>query len=228
VTRASGQQFGAWQLVMLVLSVYVLIAIEAIVDLPASTKTILNAVDAAICVVFLTDFVVSFIRAPRKLDFLRWGWIDLLSSIPTLDSLRWGRLAKILRILRVLRAVRSVKVIAQGLNRHRTSTSLAILVLTSLTLVLTSSLLILELETTPDATIRTPQDALWWSFSTIATVGYGDRYPVTSAGRILGVVLMTAGVGVFGTVTAAVGAWLMRAPESSSDGENTRVEETYG
>lgn len=203
-----------WQLLILLLSIYVLIAlaVEVFADVSESTRTILNAIDAGICLVFLADFVVSFFRAPRKLEFMKWGWIDLISSLPMLDGLRWGRLSRISRILRVLRGVRSVKVIARGMDNHRTSTSLAIMLLICFTLVLSSSLLILELENTPDATISTAQDALWWSFATITTVGYGDRYPVTSAGRILGAVLMTAGVGVFGTVTAAVGAWLMRAP----------------
>lgn len=67
---------------------------------------------------------------------------------------------------------------------------------------------------TPDAKITNPQDALWWSFATITTVGYGDLFPVTTAGRITGAVLMTAGVGVFRTVTAAVGAWMLRPRDS--------------
>lgn len=203
-----------WQFLILFLSIYVIVAlaVEVFGDLSPSTLIILNAVDAAICVIFLSDFVISLIRAPRKLEYLKWGWIDLISSIPTLDSLRWGRAARVARILRLLRGVRSVRVIARSLDHDRASTSVAIMLLVCFMLVLSASILILEFETEAHATIRTPHDALWWSFSTITTVGYGDKYPVTTPGRIIGAVLMTAGVGVFGTMTAAVGAWILRGP----------------
>lgn len=203
---------SAWQLVLLILSIYVLVALTIEVALPLSdsTRTILNAVDAGICVVFLLDFAIQFARAERKLHYMKWGWLDLISSIPTIDGLRWARLARITRLLRVFRTVRSAKVLARSFGENRASTSLAVLLLVCFTLILGSSLLILEVERTPDAKITNPQDALWWSFATITTVGYGDLFPVTTAGRIIGAVLMTAGVGLFGTVTAAVGAWMLR------------------
>jgi voltage-gated potassium channel len=71
-----------------------------------------------------------------------------------------------------------------------------------------SSLAILQFENSPECNIRTAEDALWWSYTTITTVGYGDRYPVTSEGRIIGVILMTVGVGIFGTYTAIISSWI--------------------
>jgi voltage-gated potassium channel len=70
--------------------------------------------------------------------------------------------------------------------------------------------------------IETGGDALWWAFVTITTVGYGDVYPVTSMGRIIGGVLMVCGIGVFGTFTAFVSTWFLdqsRAAEVSRDEE---------
>ena len=65
-----------------------------------------------------------------------------------------------------------------------------------------------------DTTIKLPEDtsrllnyidlAIWWSYVTITTVGYGDKYPVTTEGRIIAMFLMTAGVGLFGTFTAYI------------------------
>jgi voltage-gated potassium channel len=66
----------------------------------------------------------------------------------------------------------------------------------------------LQFENSPESNIRTAEDALWWSYTTITTVGYGDRYPVTSEGRIIGVMLMTVGVGIFGTYTAIISSWI--------------------
>jgi voltage-gated potassium channel len=52
-----------------------------------------------------------------------------------------------------------------------------------------------------DSNIKTGSDSLWWAYVTITTFGYGDRFPVTDAGRIIGVVVLTAGVGLFGVFT---------------------------
>ena len=54
------------------------------------------------------------------------------------------------------------------------------------------------------ANIETASDALWWGYVTITTVGYGDEFPVTNEGRIVGVFLLTIGVGLFGTFTAFI------------------------
>ena len=59
----------------------------------------------------------------------------------------------------------------------------------------------------PDATITTFADALWWVLTTITTVGYGDRYPVTTEGRLVAAGLMIAGIAVLGTVTATIASW---------------------
>ena len=61
------------------------------------------------------------------------------------------------------------------------------------------------------ANITTFSDALWWAVSTVATVGYGDHYPVTAAGRAIGIMLMIVGVGIFGVTAAAAAAWFVRA-----------------
>jgi hypothetical protein len=63
----------------------------------------------------------------------------------------------------------------------------------------------------PKANITTFGDAVWWAVSTITTVGYGDHYSVTAAGRAVGIVLMIAGVGIFGVVAASAAAWFISA-----------------
>ena len=70
----------------------------------------------------------------------------------------------------------------------------------------------------PEANIKTGSDALWWSYVTVATVGYGDRYPVTNPGRIVGVVLMTVGVGLFGVFTGFLANKFL-SPKSSGQEE---------
>jgi voltage-gated potassium channel len=71
-----------------------------------------------------------------------------------------------------------------------------------------SSLLIIKAEDNAwDANIHTASDAIWWSLVTVATVGYGDKYPVTNSGRIVGVGLMIVGVSLFGVFTSFLAQW---------------------
>ncbi len=62
----------------------------------------------------------------------------------------------------------------------------------------------------PGAVITTFGDALWWTVTTVTTVGYGDEYPVTTSGRFLAAGLMFAGIALLGVVTASVASWLIR------------------
>jgi len=199
-------QPAMWQLFMLVLCVVVLIAllVETVFKLPAQTAELLNWIDTLICVVFIGDFVYNMATAPSKLGYLKWGWIDLISSVPTVHVLRWGRFARIVRIFRVLRGFRSAKTIVQFLYVNRSRGAFETVVMISFVLLIFCSIAILNFETPAEANIKTASDALWWSIVTITTVGYGDKYPVTFAGRIVGVVLMITGVGLFGTFTAYV------------------------
>ena len=69
-----------------------------------------------------------------------------------------------------------------------------------------------------NSNIKTAEDAIWWAWVTITTVGYGDKYPVTTEGRIIASFLMTAGVGLFGTFTGFIASWFL---EKKSDIQNS-------
>ena len=219
------ERLGPFQFVMLALSVYVLIAlfIESTADLPAETRALLRGIDNAICFIFLADFCVRFAKAESKGRFLRWGWIDLLSSIPALDALRWGRLVRIVRIVRILRAVRSTRLLVNYFYRNRAQGTFATVALISITLTIFSSIAILNFESAPESNIKSAMDALWWSFVTITTVGYGDKYPVTGEGRLVAAVLMTAGVGLFGTFTGLVASFFVEQEQKKESSELDEV-----
>jgi voltage-gated potassium channel len=199
-------------MIVVVLSVYVLatLLLELFVPMSHELTRLLLIIDDAICVVFLIDFGVRFYRAPDKLHFMKWGWIDLLASIPTAHMFHAGRAFRLVRVLRVLRAFRSVRHLIFHLYRSPAQGTFASVVLIAVLLIIFSSIVILEVETAPNSNIKTAEDALWWSYVTITTVGYGDYYPVTTFGRLVGLLLMTAGVGLFGTFTAYVASWFVR------------------
>lgn len=80
-----------------------------------------------------------------------------------------------------------------------------------------SSIAILQVEDDPESNIKTAEDALWWAYTTVTTTGYGDKYPVTTEGRIVAALLMTAGVGLFGTFTAFVASWFVGLPHAKDE-----------
>jgi voltage-gated potassium channel len=210
-----------FQFLILVLSIYVLVVLFVQAAFPLSAETILliERIDFVICMIFIYDFFVRLYKAKSKLSFLKWGWIDLVSSMPMFEFLRWGRLVRIIRILRILRAFRSTKVLLNYLFRNRAKGTFATVALISVVLVLFSSIAILNLENEPESNIKAPSDALWWAFVTITTVGYGDKFPVTHEGRAIAVILMTAGVGLFGTFTAYVASYFLDAEREKEQSE---------
>ncbi len=196
---------GLLEIAVLVLSVYVLGALlaQTVFHVPREVSLLLDRIDTFVCVIFLADFAVRFRRAPSKLAFMKWGWIDLISSIPAYDFLRWGRMVRVIRIIRILRAFRSARHLVAFLYRRRTRGLALSVVLTAFVLVIFSSIAVLAFEDESESNIRTPFDAVWWAISTMTTVGYGDKVPVTVEGKIVAMILMVTGVGLFGVLTAS-------------------------
>src|SRR5262245_40115744 len=87
-------ELGPYQLFMFGLGIYVLVALAAQTLLPISESTgaILDHLDDLVCLIFFADFFINLYLAPNKLRYLKWGWIDLVSSIPMVDALRAGRI----------------------------------------------------------------------------------------------------------------------------------------
>ncbi len=198
------ERFTRLQVVTLILSLYVIGALcaDQIFTLSESTKNTLQLVDFGVCLVFLTDFFIRLSRAPSKRAFLKWGWIDFVTSLPMLGAWRFGRAFKIFRILR---AVRSIKLLLRYAIQCGKISPLGTVAIISIGLVFLSAFSIYQFEPdSADANIRTLGDAFWWAFVTITTVGYGDKFPITVGGRVVAMILMTAGVGLFGAFTGFV------------------------
>ncbi len=212
---------GLWDLFILVLSVYVLLAMffEVVLDLSSDTRQLLQFFDTGICFVFLGDFFYRFWVAPKKWAFLKWGWIDLLSSIPALDAMRAGRLIRIIRVLRLLRGVRSMKVFYRVVFQNRAQTALTTVTVFVFSMIVFATIAILYVEISPDANIKNAQDALWWAMATVATVGYGDKYPISGEGQIIAVLLMVTGLGAFSTMTGYVSSFFVEEDIDEQDEE---------
>jgi voltage-gated potassium channel len=161
---------------------------------------------------FGVDYVVRFVLAEKKGKFVVRHLLDLASiALPVLRPLRLLRLVALVRVL----------------NRRATSSlqgRVAIYVASSLCLVVfVAALAALDAERGHQgATINTLGDALWWAATTVTTVGYGDKVPVTTEGRWVAVGLMLGGITLIGVITASIATWLIaqvRAAETDANAQ---------
>lgn len=225
-TNNNERHLTFFNIIVLVLSIYVLGALMAdtFTRLPEETSRLLHYIDTVICFFFLADFFIRLYQAENKWRFMRWGWIDLLSSIPAVDFLRVGRTFHLLRMLRILRAFRSIRHIVNYVFRNRMKGTFTTVAVVAILMVIFSAIAILQVETDPDSNIKTAEDAIWWAYVTITTVGYGDRFPVTTEGRIIAAMLMTVGVGLFGTFTGFVASWFVDDKKEATEKDDLQNE----
>jgi len=224
VAREHGNAYQIFILVVTVLSLLVMAAL--LLPLDEATVTALLVWDNLICLIFLADFAYNITGShPKREYFLHQrGWLDLLGSIPTLGIFRFTalfRLARLSRLARIMRLLggQNRKQLVRDVIQNRSQYALFITVLLALVVMSVSSVLILQFESrSPDASITTGGDALWWAVVTITTVGYGDYYPVTTLGRMVGVFVMASGIGIIGAL-ASILASLLVAPTTQVESE---------
>jgi voltage-gated potassium channel len=220
--KAAERRQAGYLLFVLCISVIALgvLAVDGFIGADREVKRVLYYADLVLCALFFIDFLHCFTSAENKGKYmLTWGWLDLVSSIPAVGPLRWGRAARLVRILRVLRGIRSARILMRFIiERRRQSAALAALLATIL-VVGVSSVLILELERVAGdkANLHTAEDAIWWAIVTMTTVGYGDHYPVTAGGRIVAALVIFAGVGLIGIWAGIATSWFLESSEEKQD-----------
>ncbi|MEO3888994.1 ion channel [Nonomuraea sp. B5E05] len=155
---------------------------------------------------FTTDYLIRVYLAPRRLRFV-------LRNIPSLLVV----VLPLLRPLWLLRALLLLQVVAERIQLPLRLRAVVYVSGTAVFLALVGSIAVLDAEQdNPAGNIQTIGDALWWSLTTMTTVGYGDRFPVTPEGRLLASGLMLAGIALLGVVTAAIASWFVERFEHNA------------
>lgn len=226
LTKEQKQALHPINIIVFFLSLYVVVAVIVDTFFPLSKEVhiLLREVEYAVCVIFFIDFLHRLFTAESKRDYMRWGWLDLLSSIP-LNFFLAGRLFRIFQLIRVIRAMRSINHVTHYFFKNPLRGAFASAAIFAFSMIVFCAIAILRMEKdAPNSNIKTAGDALWWAYVTITTVGYGDRYPVTAEGRIIAAILMTVGVGLFGTFTAYVASWFVSKKAEQAETEKEKDE----
>jgi len=222
-----GKLSNSYELFILLLTLLSLLDMVALLlpRLAPATVTLLEIYDFAMCLVFLFDFGLRMRRASSKREYFmhQRGWLDLLGSIPTLGLFRVTsllRLARLSRLFRVLRQFRSEggSGLAKDVLANRGQYAAFITLVLAMTVITVTSVLMVQTESrVAGSNITSGGDAIWWAIVTITTVGYGDQYPVTAFGRVLGAFVMFAGVGIIGALASILASVLIPTPEKHAD-----------
>ena len=180
-------------------------------------SSLLTIFDFGFCFLFLIDYIHSIVVAPRKWRYIfTWGIFDLASSVPAIGPFRFARIA---RLFRFLRLIRSLRMLFKVYRRDKAAFSVAAAMLAAIVVIIGATAAVLHLEhAQPGASITTGPRAAWWSVVTVSTVGYGDLTPITPSGRVLAVVLMVLGIGMFATFAGAISNVFMRHVLQQSTG----------
>lgn len=188
-----------WGLTALAVLFLVVYAVQVLARPQAAWHDGLEVVLTAIWVLFGLDYLVRIGLARRRWRFVYTHLIDLAILL--------------LPMFRQLRALRVITVISVLNRQLRDDVRGRVVVYVAATVALVgfvAALAVLDAERDlPDATITTFGDAVWWTITTVSTVGYGDRYPVTFEGRVVAGVLMVSGIALLGVVTASIASWFV-------------------
>lgn len=185
--------------------------------LNAGVATFLYVSAGITWLLFVVDYAVRLWLSRDRRTFLRSHKLDLASVL--------------LPTLRPLRLLTMIKVLNRRAGPFLRGKVTAVMVVVAIMLLFLSSVAVLDAERGQQgANIETFGDALWWAMATMITVGYGDLYPVTTEGRLVGVVLMVTGIGIIGVVSATFASWLIDRVhqlqrENSPSGEQPAREE---
>jgi voltage-gated potassium channel len=164
-------------------------------------KTICTVINYGTWILFAADYAFQIKLAPNVSKYLKGHIFELLLVI--------------LPFFRPLRALRAIAFTAQASIRSKRAFIKSIpVVMTGATvlMIIIMGAAILDIErNAPGANIKTPMDALWWGLVTVTTIGYGDKFPVTTEGRLVAGILIIFGIALISTLTGAFAAWVLDA-----------------
>lgn len=221
--------FEPFIMTLIILNV-VAVALETVQDIYARYGTVLHLFDLFSIGVFTVEYLLRLwtctvdqrfrdpVRGRLRFAFTPLAMIDLLAVLPfylpmIFPELRFMRAVRLFRLLRVLKMARyseSLKVFVEVLRLKREELSLMFFVILILLVISSSLMYHVEHDAQPQIFSSIPA-TMWWGVVTLATVGYGDMYPVTPLGKLIGSVVVILGIGMFAMPTGILAAGFAEA-----------------
>ena len=206
-------------LLLLAIGSLPLLLLEVVANrLPNGDQKFLIAVNVIVFVAFAIDYLVELAITFNKIKYVKSQWASLLivisqflALLPALGFLGILRGARALRVVGTISRVIGIGAASkeQGRKFFKEKAASVAFGLSGFTLITSAVAFTIAEDVGDGRRVQSFFDSLWWSASTITTVGYGDIYPVTTAGRIIAVFTMLIGVSTLAVVTARVAQFLI-------------------
>jgi voltage-gated potassium channel len=171
--------------------------------------SVLSAIQWVTWIAFAGDLIYGLIKAPSKKGYLKKHPLEVA--------------AVLLPFLRPLRLMRVISFGGLAIQKVAIGRQFAITIKVFIASIFVAYISAVQITISErdlvGSNIKNFGDGLWWAITTVTTVGYGDRYPTTTEGRFLAVLLMFVGISLVGVITASVAAWFVKMSSSESDRE---------
>ena len=178
-----------------------------VTPISAQTQTIIETVQWVCWLAFAIDLLVGISISTSKLNYLKHHILDVAAV-----------LLPFLRPLRLMRVLSFGGLVIQKVAIGRQFAITMKVAIASIFLAYVAAVQVTISERGVEGSnIKNFGDGLWWAVTTVTTVGYGDRFPVTTEGRLLAVLLMLAGISLVGVITASVASWFVRMSQNDSE-----------
>jgi voltage-gated potassium channel len=234
-TCKNGRRFDIFIQVLIVLSICTF-SVETLPNISDSLRDILYWFEVFCVIVFSIEYVLRIYFSPKKLRYIFsfYGIIDFLAIMPfylsfgiDLRSLRMFRIFRIFRILKLVRYNRALTRFSKAAIEAREEIIL-FMILTGILIYLSAvGIYYFEHEAQPEK-FSSVFSSLWWSISTLTTVGYGDVYPITLGGKTFTFFILIIGLGVItvpaGLVSSALTKTVKQQNEEDSKDETQKLD----
>jgi len=198
-----------WSPILTALAVLFLIAFSIpafVTDLTDEARSAIEIIQWVCWLAFALDLILGLATSRDKKEYLLKHPLEIASVL--------------LPFLRPLRLMRVISFGSLALQKIAMGKQFAITVKVAVTAVFVSYIAAVQItiseRSVEGSNIKTFGDGLWWAVTTVTTVGYGDRFPTTTEGRILAVMLMLVGISLVGVITASVASWFVRLSQEES------------
>ncbi|KUF09802.1 ion transporter [Pseudoponticoccus marisrubri] len=223
-----------------ILASALVITLQSLRDLPGWAVALLRGAELTLLAIFVAEYAARLWSAPSRWRYALsfWGIVDLLAILPALlllaphsQTLRVLRLMRIFRLLKLFRMRRALMRLEHALDKAREDLLLFLLLAAIVLFLAAVGIHHFEKDAQPDS-FGTIPNALWWALATLTTVGYGDVYPVTVAGKIFTALTLMVGLGIVAIPAGIIASALLNAParpdetEASGDDPDTRQPKT--
>jgi voltage-gated potassium channel len=194
-------------LTLLALAFLVAFSIPAFLpDISSSTQAQIEIIQWVCWFAFALDLVAGVISADSKKQYLYRHPLEIASVF--------------LPFLRPLRLMRVISFGSLAIQKIAIGRQLAITVKVAITAVFVAYISAVQITISErnidGSNIKSFEDGLWWAVTTVTTVGYGDRFPTTTEGRLLAVLLMLVGISLVGVITASVASWFVKLSQEET------------